>query len=41
MCAYNKVQSIWCSENRWLLTEVLREDWGYDGMVVSDWPEKR
>ena len=37
MCAYNKVQSIWCSENRWLLTEVLREDWGYDGMVVSDW----
>ena len=37
MCAYNKVQSIWCSETRWLLSEVLREDWGYDGMVVSDW----
>ena len=37
MCTYNKVQSIWCMENRWLLTEVLREDRGYDGMVVSDW----
>lgn len=37
MCAYNKAQSIWCMENRWLLTEVLREGWGYDGMVVSDW----
>lgn len=37
MCAYNKIHSLWCSENRMLLTEVLRRDWGYDGMVVSDW----
>lgn len=37
MCAYNKINSIWCSENRMLLTEILREDWGYQGMVVSDW----
>ena len=37
MCAYNKIHSLWCSENRCLLTEILRGDWGYDGMVVSDW----
>jgi len=37
MCAYNKIHSIWCSENKALLTEILRDDWGYEGMVVSDW----
>ncbi len=37
MCAYNKVNSIWCSENKALLTEILRDDWGYEGLVVSDW----
>lgn len=37
MCAYNKLHSIWCSENKFLLTEVLRDTWGYDGFVVSDW----
>lgn len=37
MCAYNKLHSIWCSENRFLLTEVLRDMWGYEGFVVSDW----
>ena len=37
MCAYNKIHSLWCSENYNLLTEILRHDWGYDGMVVSDW----
>lgn len=37
MCAYNKIHSIWCSENRALLTEILRDDWGYQGLVVSDW----
>lgn len=37
MCAYNKVNSIWCSENRHLLTDVLKEDWGYEGFVISDW----
>ncbi len=37
MCAYNKIGGLWCSENPLLLTEVLREDWGYEGFVVSDW----
>ena len=37
MCAYNRLQSIWCSENRFLLTEVLREEWNYEGFVISDW----
>ncbi len=37
MCAYNKLYSIWCSENKFLLTEVLREKWGYEGFVISDW----
>lgn len=37
MCAYNKIHSIWCSENKFLLTEVLRDTWGYEGFVVSDW----
>ncbi|HEY8718061.1 glycoside hydrolase family 3 C-terminal domain-containing protein [Pengzhenrongella sp.] len=37
MCSYNKVNGVYASENRWLLTDVLRGDWGYDGVVVSDW----
>ncbi len=37
MCAYNKVHSIWCSENRYLLTDILKKEWGFDGFVVSDW----
>ncbi len=37
MCAYNKIHSVWCSENKFLLTEVLRDSWGYNGVVVSDW----
>ncbi len=41
MCAYNKVHSIWCSENKYLLTDVLRTDWGYEGLMVSDWHATR
>lgn len=37
MCAYNKLGGIWCSENRWLLHDLLRKEWGYEGLVVSDW----
>ena len=37
MCAYNKVNGTFASEHHWLLTEVLREQWGFQGLVVSDW----
>jgi beta-glucosidase len=37
MCAYNKLNDTYCSEHHWLLTEVLREEWGFEGLVVSDW----
>lgn len=37
MCAYNKVNGVYAAHNRWLLTEVLREEWGFAGAVVSDW----
>jgi len=37
MCSYNKINGIYASHNRWLLTDVLRGDWGFEGAVVSDW----
>ncbi|MEV0196735.1 glycoside hydrolase family 3 C-terminal domain-containing protein [Nonomuraea sp. NPDC050691] len=37
MASYNKINGVAASENRWLLTEVLRDEWGFDGVVVSDW----
>lgn len=37
MCSYNKINGVYASQNRWLLTEVLRGEWGFDGVVVSDW----
>ena len=37
MCAYNRVNGEYASEHHWLLTEVLRDEWGFEGVVVSDW----
>ncbi len=37
MCSYNKLNGTHVSQDPWLLTDVLRGDWDYDGAVVSDW----
>ena len=37
MCAYNKVNGDWACENDFLLKQVLKRDWGYEGWVMSDW----
>ncbi|MFN8018719.1 MAG: glycoside hydrolase family 3 N-terminal domain-containing protein [Acidimicrobiales bacterium] len=37
MSAYNAVEGEWCGQNRMLLTDVLRGEWGFDGFVISDW----
>lgn len=37
MCAYNKVNGDWAGENAFLLTDVLKRDWGWQGWVMSDW----
>ncbi len=37
MSSYNRVNGTYANENKHLLTDILREEWGFDGMVVSDW----
>ncbi|MET7394921.1 glycoside hydrolase family 3 C-terminal domain-containing protein [Dactylosporangium sp. NPDC005572] len=37
MCAYNRINGVHASQHHWLLTDVLRGEWGFDGLVVSDW----
>ena len=37
MTAYNRLNGVYCNENEWLLSEVLRGEWGHEGIVISDW----
>lgn len=37
MCSYNRINGVYASEDPWLLTQVLRKEWGFEGLVVSDW----
>ncbi|WP_256762218.1 glycoside hydrolase family 3 protein [Cohnella sp. WQ 127256] len=37
MCSYNKVNGTYASENEYLLTDILKDEWGHEGFVVSDW----
>ena len=37
MCSYNRINGVWASENRYLLNDVLRERFGFQGLIVSDW----
>ena len=37
MCSYNKLNGTYASENHWLLTDLLKKEWGFEGLVMSDW----
>ena len=37
MCSYNMINGTYSSDNRWLLTDVLREEWGFEGLTMTDW----
>jgi beta-glucosidase len=37
MCSYNRINGVHAAVNRWLLTDLLRDEWGFEGAVVSDW----
>ena len=37
MCSYNRINGVHSAQNRWLLTDVLRDEWGFEGIVMSDW----
>ncbi|SHL00958.1 beta-glucosidase [Anaerocolumna jejuensis DSM 15929] len=37
MCSYNRINGVYSCENDWLLNKVLRDEWGFDGLVMTDW----
>ena len=37
MCSYNRINGVYASEHNYLLNEILKDEWGFDGVVVSDW----
>lgn len=37
MCSYNRINGVYSCENKWLLNDVLREEWGFEGLVMTDW----
>ena len=37
MCSYNRINGVHSAQNHWLLTNVLRDEWGFEGIVMSDW----
>ena len=37
MCSYNRINGVYSSDNKQLLTDILRKDWGFDGLVMTDW----
>ncbi len=37
MCMYNRLNGVYGAENKWLLTDVLRDEFGFEGMIVTDW----
>lgn len=37
MCSYNKINGVYSSDNKYLLTDILRKEWGWNGCVITDW----